>query len=175
MDFLSTRATRSRSSSRAHSLLPAEEHLSIRPWRTVVGRYIVADIIIARIAVEDEWIRIDFSHDLWDLWARINLSAAIADKSSRTSAGLTGEAWDQMCQSFLRKMADGWMDGREQPFDAASPSSTFPFCFTSNVVIILNDINSEEKNFRISINLRSKIFNGDLFEDDKIWRSFICV
>lgn len=110
---------------RVHSLLPAEEHLSIRPWRTVVGRYIVADIIIARIAIEDEWIRIDFSHDLWDLWARINLSAAIADKSSRTSAGLTGEAWDQMCQSFLRKMADGWMDGREQPFDAASPSSTF--------------------------------------------------
>lgn len=63
--------------------------------------------LLLRIAVKmvDESIS---THDLGS--ARINLSAAIADKSSRTSAGLTREAWGQMCQSFLRKMADGWIE-----------------------------------------------------------------
>lgn len=86
-------------SSWRRNICPREEQLSTNP----PNRY----RLLLRIAVKmvDESIS---THDLGS--ARINLSAAIADKSSRTSAGLTREAWGQMCQSFLRKMADGWIE-----------------------------------------------------------------
>lgn len=117
------------------------------------------------------------THDLGS--ARINLSAAIADKSSRTSAGLTREAWGQMCQSFLRKMADGWIE-RLMAQPPPLFLKHFPFSFRimsliSFVIILPDDyINSRRRIYESGRNLRIRIeelvvdFKENLFENNKI-------
>lgn len=105
----------SRSVTRVHSLLLAGGTSVPDQWGTVVGRPIVTDYYCVH-ASPWGWRttnEIDFSWDarISGIGANLIYRVAIADKSSRTSAGLTREAWDQMCQSFLRKMADGWIDG----------------------------------------------------------------
>lgn len=132
--------------------------------------------LLLRIAVKmvDESIS---THDLGS--ARINLSAAIADKSSRTSAGLTREAWGQMCQSFLRKMADGWIE-RLMAQPPPLFLKHFPFSFRimsliSFVIILPDDyINSRRRIYESGRNLRIRIeelvvdFKENLFENNKI-------
>lgn len=120
------------------------------------------------------------THDLGS--ARINLSAAIADKSSRTSAGLTREAWGQMCQSFLRKMADGWIERlMAQPPPLFLKHFPFSFRIMSLIcfVIILPEnfkrrLYSRRRIYESGRNLRIRIeelvvdFKENLFENNKI-------